>query len=166
MTLHEQRSYFKAASESATDSPFSRAFNNWQYEQCREVKIRSYKDHPEVHRRVDEFIKTCGEPEVKRCFENALALCMHDMSMLYVEGYCVLKHKDFLTPSQTHAWNCYDGFHFDLTTEIGLRKIAPDVGFDDYLQIIALEPLRAAKLAERTDLELAVEVFREIYNRD
>jgi hypothetical protein len=66
-----------------------------------------------------EPIKEIGEietqhlkPKLKQCYLNALAVCITNPKVQYVEGYIEVHG----VPIE-HAWNCYKGKHFDITQE-------------------------------------------------
>lgn len=48
----------------------------------------------------------------KDCYLNALAVCMRNFDVEYVEGYLEVHGVPL-----DHAWNCYKGKHFDVTEE-------------------------------------------------
>jgi hypothetical protein len=53
------------------------------------------------------------KPKPKNCYLNALAVCMRNHDVKYVEGYIEVHG----VPLE-HAWNCYKGIHFDVTEEV------------------------------------------------
>jgi len=50
------------------------------------------------------------KPKANQCYLNALAVCMENSDVEYVEGYMEVHG----VPLE-HAWNCYKGKHFDIT---------------------------------------------------
>lgn len=53
------------------------------------------------------------KPKVKNCYLNALAVCIENENVEYVEGYIEVHGVPL-----DHAWNCYEGIHFDITQEL------------------------------------------------
>ncbi|MBS1983215.1 MAG: hypothetical protein JST16_03505 [Bdellovibrionales bacterium] len=84
-----------------------------------EVVVESYREHPVVREIVESFLKKGNEIQLKGCFDNSLSLAQFDERVVCVEGYIQVHG---LPTTIEHAWNCFEGFHFDLTAELALQR--------------------------------------------
>lgn len=115
-------------------------FWEWQMQMAEPVKCVSYKSIPELKEIVDEFLLgfTLKKNE---CYTNAIHLVWEYPEIEYVEGIA-----DLVIPLD-HAWNCYKGKYFDLTSEILLKK---NVTSCDYAKVVKLSSEQTYKYASKT----------------
>ena len=122
-----------------------------QLESYKPVEIQSYTEHPEVKKIVEQFLKGF-KPRPKGCYNNSTQLTLFDSRFNYELG-----HAFYLIPIE-HAWNSYDGFHFDLTAEIALKST-----FEEYGLIKTLDqPLLLDLIGDN----LLPPTLVEVYNQD
>ena len=91
--------------------PNLKAPYEWMLDNAKVVKIHSYKEHPEVKKSVEVFL-THNEVAMKACYSNAFSMASVAENFRYVLGQA-----PSIIPID-HAWNSFEGFHFDLTNEI------------------------------------------------
>jgi len=96
-------------------------FFKYQLNLYKNIKIQSYKDHPEVKKVVDSFLKGFT-PRIKDCYRTSLMMAGFDHRFKYICGYT-----HYVIPIE-HAWNSFGDFHFDLTAELALEKEFEEYG--------------------------------------
>lgn len=79
--------------------------------------VSKYKENKELKDILDKFLrKNKNKVSMKACFHNAALMMKADPRILYCEGYITVNIGGGI-PIE-HAWNSFEGFHFDITSEI------------------------------------------------
>jgi len=79
--------------------------------------MSSYKENKELKEIIDKFLKkNKSKISMKACFHNSALMMKADPRIVYCEGYIKLNIGGGI-PIE-HAWNSFDGFYFDITSEI------------------------------------------------
>lgn len=90
-------------------------FYNWISEAAKPTQMRPYNQGgPELIQMIEEF-RNYHEPECGDCYSTAAKLTIKFPQIKFCAGYV----NDGLS---THAFNSYNGFYFDLTSEIAWLK--------------------------------------------
>ena len=103
-------------------------FYEWQLSQAQPVRVVSYKQVPDISKKLEQFLKV-NKPKQKQCYMTATKCAMFINGVEYVEGLF-----SFSGIPIEHSWNYYKGSNFDLTSEVALKT-----NHQDYVQIIKLK---------------------------
>ena|SRR5271157_1601383 len=101
------KEYLEQALEGSRNSSIILQYR-WETKMLEPVRVVSYKDIPGL--RVPKAI--LSNLRIQGCYYNAYCTVKKIPGIRYVEGYL----HDFIT--YPHAWNEFEGWHFDLTQEI------------------------------------------------
>jgi len=127
-------------------------FFMWQAKIAKEIKLKSYTINSDLEIIIQNFLKR-NRIKVKECYYNSWKLTSFNRNIQYVEGF-----RNIFSLPISHAWNCYKGIYFDLTTEIILKD---DINKFEFVKIIQLTQSEMFKYSNKTGL--AGEYIGEYY---
>lgn len=127
--------------------PFVKAFYDWQIQNVTEQHITQIKNLPIANKLKHIEVKE------HECFRNALYVSLADPTINYVEGFIEVHGLPI-----EHAWNSWNGHHFDLTQE-KLKQLDTE-----HIAVMELSSKEAASFAHKTQLTgpYLLEKFRQI----
>lgn len=119
-----------------------RAFYQWQHDVTQEVDM-----HPLESLGMDPRINAAWVArrcEQKQCYKNASLVCQAAEGVEYVEGILMLYGQIPID----HAWNVYQGKHFDVTQEfiLGGNK----TGMDRHWKLVQVDKPELQRIMLRT----------------
>jgi len=136
--LHHHVNYYST-------TPNVSAFYRWQDSMIQPVKIESVSSIPGLMQVIDAAMKDCPRSfQLKHCYDNAFNLSTSsyaNQQIHYVEGFSTCG--EYLCG---HAWNSWNGRHFDVTGELAsdeTKKLGGSIASISYLRVIELDPLTA-----------------------
>jgi hypothetical protein len=120
--------YLKGFASLSKDEPH-KSYYDWQIANSQIVVVSSYKDHPELKKLVDTFLKQY-KPKFRQCYHTAYTAATLIPGVEYIAGIA-----GSMIPLD-HGWNCWNGIYFDLTAEVLFDK---GHFATEYLQVLKLQ---------------------------
>lgn len=128
--LHENIKSYLTSLVSLDFNPKQNEFFKFELANAKTVKIQSYKSDPKLEAEINAFLKQY-KPKQKGCFETAAKCTVYSYTDIeYVEGFV-----SYMGLPIEHAFNCWNGIYFDLTSEILFDS---KMG-DEHVQIIKID---------------------------
>ena len=107
--------------------------------------VVSYKENKELKEIIDRFLRrNRNRISMKACYHNSALMMKADPRILYCEGYITLGMGGGI-PIE-HAWNEFEGMHFDITSEI-LFEGDIGKGENEYIELYKTLDYEEAKKA-------------------
>jgi hypothetical protein len=85
-------------------------FTQWHSEQSEVVTPVRSRLVPDVAREIKKWMNR-EKPEIKQCWTNSFDCSLHIRGVDIVHGFLLTAGAGPIK----HAWNCYNGVHFDVT---------------------------------------------------